>query len=215
MKISLSGGYGASGRISQRHGQFRKTIRLLPGVRRKGGFSTSVGRPGATINIGKRGVRGTVSLPGSGLSYSDMIVKRGPGQERVTPQAIGSDASDSSSSGRRNLLIVAVVVVAVIAALLFAAGLMSARQSTPLPSQRPITAPSAALPISAPAPLREEAGSAHVTTDANCRANPNSRAKVVVTLSGDEELTIVARQSGWVRITTASEDCWVASRFVE
>lgn len=198
--------------------RFRKTIRLLPGVRlniSKGGFSTSVGRPGATINIGKRGVRGTVGLPGSGLSYSDMIVKRGQGQERViTPQAIGHDAPDASGSGHRNLVIAALIVVAVIFALLFAAGLMSARQSTPLPSQRSITAPPVSLPISASAPL-QKAGSTHVTTDANCRANPNSRAKVVATLSGNEELTVVSRQSGWARVTTASEDCWVASRLVQ
>lgn len=197
--------------------RFRKTIRLLPGVRlniSKGGFSTSVGRPGATINIGKRGVRGTVGLPGSGLSYSDMIVKRGQGQERVTTQAIGHDAPDANGSGRPNLLIGALAVVAVVVALLFAAGLMSARQSTPLPSQRSITAPPVTIPISASAPLRE-AGSTHVTTDADCRANPNSRAKVVATLSSDEELTVVARQSGWARVTTASQDCWVASHLVQ
>lgn len=190
--------------------RFRKTIRLLPGVRlniSKGGFSTSVGQPGATINIGKRGVRGTVGLPGSGLSYSDMIVKRGQAQERVTPQAIGHDAPDASSPGRRNVLIVTLVVVAVIVALLFAAGLMSARQSTPL-------APPVALPNSAPAPLRE-AGSTHVTTDANCRANPNSRGKVVATLSDNQELTVVDRQSGWVRVTTENDDCWVASHLVQ
>lgn len=197
--------------------RFRKTIRLLPGVRlniSKGGFSTSVGRPGATINIGKRGVRGTVGLPGSGLSYSDMIVKRRQGQERVTPQAIGHDASDASSPGRRNVLIVTLIVVAVIVTLLFGAGLMSARQSTPLASQRPVIAPPVVLPNSTPAPLRE-AGSPHVTTDANCRANPNSRAKVVAALSDNQELTIVARQSGWVRVTTENEDCWVASHLVQ
>lgn len=196
--------------------RFRKTIRLLPGVRlniSKGGFSTSVGQPGATINIGKRGVRGTVGLPGSGLSYSDMIVKRGQAQERVTPQAIGHDAPDASSPDRRNVLIVTLVVVAVIVALLFAAGLMSARQSTPLASQ-PSVAPPVALPNSAPAPLRE-AGSTHVTTDANCRANPNSRGKVVATLSNNQELTVVDRQSGWVRVTTENDDCWVASHLVQ
>jgi hypothetical protein len=29
------------------------------------------GRRGATVNIGKRGIRGTVGLPGTGLSYSE------------------------------------------------------------------------------------------------------------------------------------------------
>jgi hypothetical protein len=118
--------------------RFRKTIRLLPGVRlniSKSGFSTSVGQPGATINLGKRGVRGTVGLPGSGLSYSDMIMKRGQGQRKIIPEAVDHNAPNAIGSSRRNLLVAALVVGAVIAVALFGAGLMSARQSTPLPSR--------------------------------------------------------------------------------
>jgi hypothetical protein len=53
--------------------RFRRSIRLLPGVRlnlSKGTPSISVGPRGLTTNIGKRGVRNTVGLPGSGLSYT-------------------------------------------------------------------------------------------------------------------------------------------------
>ena len=53
--------------------RFRKSIRILPGVRlnlNKSGISTSIGAPGATVNISKRGTRGTVGLPGTGISYS-------------------------------------------------------------------------------------------------------------------------------------------------
>lgn len=53
--------------------RFRKSIKLLPGVRVNlgtKGASLSVGRRGATVNIGKTGVRTTVGLPGTGLSYS-------------------------------------------------------------------------------------------------------------------------------------------------
>jgi len=59
--------------------RFRKTIRILPGVRlnvSKTGISTSIGGRGATVNVGKRGVRGTIGIPGSGLSYSSMLGKR-------------------------------------------------------------------------------------------------------------------------------------------
>lgn len=61
--------------------RFRKTVKLMPGVRlniSKSGVSTSVGRRGATMNFSKRGVRSTVGLPGTGLSYSKMVAK--PGQ---------------------------------------------------------------------------------------------------------------------------------------
>ena len=53
--------------------RFRKSIKLLPGVRlnlSKSGLSASVGKPGATINLSQRGARTTVGVPGTGLSYS-------------------------------------------------------------------------------------------------------------------------------------------------
>lgn len=54
--------------------KFRKSIKILPGVRvnisNKGVNSVSVGRRGAKVNIGKKGVRSTVGIAGSGLSYS-------------------------------------------------------------------------------------------------------------------------------------------------
>jgi len=62
--------------------RFRKSVRLLPGVKinlSKSGISTSVGKSGATVNIGRRGVRGTVGMPGTGLSYSTTLAKGGKG----------------------------------------------------------------------------------------------------------------------------------------
>lgn len=59
--------------------RFRKTFTIFPGVRlniAKKSLSVSLGRDGATVNLGKQGVRGTVGLPGSGLSYSKLLVPR-------------------------------------------------------------------------------------------------------------------------------------------
>lgn len=53
--------------------RFRKVFSLLPGVRLnlgKKGASVSLGGNGLTANISKHGVRKTVSVPGTGLSYS-------------------------------------------------------------------------------------------------------------------------------------------------
>lgn len=54
--------------------RFRKSIKIAPGIRinltKKGVSSVSVGKRGATMNIGKKGTRGTVGIPNSGLSYS-------------------------------------------------------------------------------------------------------------------------------------------------
>lgn len=53
--------------------RLRRIIRIAPGLRinlSKGGGSLSAGGRGATINLGKDGVRGTVNAPGTGISYS-------------------------------------------------------------------------------------------------------------------------------------------------
>jgi uncharacterized protein DUF4236/putative peptidoglycan binding protein len=54
--------------------RFRKSIRVSRGVRinltGRGVSSVSIGRPGATLNFGRTGVRTTVGIPGTGLSYS-------------------------------------------------------------------------------------------------------------------------------------------------
>ena len=61
--------------------RFRKSIRLLPGIRinlSKSGVSTSIGKPGATINISERGTQGTVGIPGTGISYSEKLSSHKP-----------------------------------------------------------------------------------------------------------------------------------------
>jgi len=53
--------------------RFRKSVKIIPGVRvnfSKSGVSTSIGGRGATMNVSKRGVRSTLSVPGTGLSWS-------------------------------------------------------------------------------------------------------------------------------------------------
>lgn len=57
--------------------RFRKSIRIVPGVRvnvgKRGVSGVSLGGRGVTTSIGRRGVRQTVGLPGSGLSYSRRV----------------------------------------------------------------------------------------------------------------------------------------------
>lgn len=56
--------------------RFRKSIRLVPGVRLNIGLrrtSLSLGGKGFTYNVGSRGSRITVGIPGSGLSYTTPV----------------------------------------------------------------------------------------------------------------------------------------------
>jgi len=60
--------------------RFRKIIPLGKFFRinvSKTGTSLSVGRPGATVNVRKDRVDGTVGVPGSGLSYKERLSNRG------------------------------------------------------------------------------------------------------------------------------------------
>ena len=66
--------------------RFHKSLQILPGIRlniSKSGPSISVGGAGASFNIGPKGERGTVGLPGSGLSYSETASGRGKSGNRI------------------------------------------------------------------------------------------------------------------------------------
>lgn len=56
--------------------RFRKRVKLLPGVHinlsgsRKGiNASAGLGVPGANVNLGRKGLRSTVGIPGTGISH--------------------------------------------------------------------------------------------------------------------------------------------------
>ena len=71
--------------------RFRKSIKIAPGVKiNLGGNSASmtIGKRGASVNVGKNGVRGTIGIPGSGLSYSESIIKR-QSRNSATPTNAG------------------------------------------------------------------------------------------------------------------------------
>ena len=56
--------------------RFSKRVTIFPGVTlnlSKGLPSLSIGLRGAKINLGKRGTRYTVGVPGTGLSYTQNI----------------------------------------------------------------------------------------------------------------------------------------------
>lgn len=67
--------------------RFRKSIKLLPGVKinlSNKGISTSVGPKGATVNVKPgRATRATIGLPGTGLSHTETIGSA-PEQSRLT-----------------------------------------------------------------------------------------------------------------------------------
>lgn len=56
--------------------RFRKTIKIVPGVRinfGKKSMSLSLGGRGGSLNINKNGLRSTVGIPGTGISYTSNL----------------------------------------------------------------------------------------------------------------------------------------------
>ena len=68
--------------------RFRKSVKILPGVRVNFGLkgaSLNVGARGASVSIGKRGVYSNVSIPGTGISFREKISSNSR-NERVLKQ---------------------------------------------------------------------------------------------------------------------------------
>lgn len=73
--------------------RFRRSLRLLPGVRlniSKSSMSISLGGPGATANVSSRGIYGTTGIPGTGISIRERLDTPGaPTRGAVRPWIIG------------------------------------------------------------------------------------------------------------------------------
>jgi Protein of unknown function (DUF4236) len=78
--------------------RFPKRIRIVPGLwinlSKKGG-SLSVGGHGLTANISKKGVRETVGLPGTGISYQTK--RAGIGQQHRSAKRLRQSATPGAS----------------------------------------------------------------------------------------------------------------------
>ena len=102
--------------------RFRRSIRLLPGLRLnigKRSASLSMGVRGAHVTLGKTGVRTTVGIPGTGLSYTEVLphhhAESAPvAAENFTPGA-SAPAGSSSRSGLWTLVLFIIAIAIVIA----------------------------------------------------------------------------------------------------
>ena len=92
--------------------RFRRSIRLLPGVRLnlgKRGVSVSAGVRGAHVTVSEHGTRTTVGVPGTGLSYTD-YQRHGAPSARPYDGADGAPVEGSRASGISPLLALVVIM---------------------------------------------------------------------------------------------------------
>jgi len=101
--------------------RFRRSIRILPGIRlnlSKSGVSTSIGVRGAHVTLGHGKVRETVGLPGTGLSYTHVDGTHQAHQDApgATQAPAVTDASPKGNAVRGFLWIalLAVIVLCVV-----------------------------------------------------------------------------------------------------
>ena len=95
--------------------RFRKTIKILPGVKInlcKSGITTTIGVRGASVNIGKHGARGTVGIPGTGISYSEKLSELQVTENHLSQPVVQNiDPPRSASSLFWLIVIIAIAVV--------------------------------------------------------------------------------------------------------
>lgn len=99
--------------------RFRKSIKLMPGVRLnigKTGVSASVGVKGASVNVGKRGVRGAVGIPGTGISYTENLT---PGGHTHPGPASQMQTNGATSSGSKGFPLSGFIALIVLGTLIF------------------------------------------------------------------------------------------------
>lgn len=90
--------------------RFRRRLTIIPGIRlnvSKSGVSASIGRRGAWFTFGRKGTRTTLSIPGTGLSYT---TSHGARQQPLQTPATSPTAS-------RDRLIPLLILLAVAVAL--------------------------------------------------------------------------------------------------
>ncbi|HEX8187430.1 MAG TPA: DUF4236 domain-containing protein [Pyrinomonadaceae bacterium] len=93
--------------------RFRKSVRILPGVRLnfgKGGFtSATLGGRWLKTNVGGRGVRHTVGVPGTGVSYQTDTGRAAPAER---------ESGSRPSSGSRLLVLLAALLALILLAII-------------------------------------------------------------------------------------------------
>ena len=200
--------------------RYRRSFRLSPSARLnitgRGISSVTMGRPGSTVNIGPRGVRSTVGIPGTGLSYSS----RSSGAALVVGMAIAGAFSVMLLAARGNRA-ARVAILAVCAFCAYAALGPAVHRVAPdavVPGISPPPDPAISAPVSAAiypvvsavddrgiVPATHAPEILIATTGVNVRSGPSARMAVVGQLRLSEQVAIDEAQGGWVRIGASGD----------
>lgn len=192
--------------------RFRKSIRIMPGVRvnlSKSGFSTSIGRAPFTINVSRKGVRQTTSLPGTGLSFSSMH-----GSTKHAQRSSDLEARAGSGVGWLMKTITAMVLVIGGVALISDNGTSPSQEKTTAPASVQY-APADSSPISQYAAANDDASAlpkvAVRGNRAAVRETPSFKGKIIARPERGSKLEVVRSEGKWllVRHPSFAWDGWI------
>jgi hypothetical protein len=206
--------------------RFHRSLKIAPGLRinlgLRGLTSLSVGGRGATLNLGKRGVKGTLSLPGTGLSYQHRFGRQ-PGSSSATQQVQSQPTVPPALTGvGRAIRPIAYLVIAAV----LSGGYVASRHETPTEQansgsvssgSRATAAPTATTTAGAPngslaqRPTGPDAAAAEVgrgeaknmvtaTRAANVRAAPSMSGAVLRILPKGIPVQVLQSENGWLRV---------------
>jgi hypothetical protein len=201
--------------------RFRKSFKVAPGVRlnmgRTGFASMSVGPGGMKMNVGKRGVRTTVGIPGSGLSYTTTSSSRAPAAQKPrasVPLPVQITAGPRPPNAHKLLKTLGTLALAFIVAgmthwlvgLLVAVVLLvmifRSRRAHAAPAAMQVLVPTenaATQPTPQPvAPSTARWERLLLTTATKLCSRPDARFERLGMLDAHTEVTVLDRRPGWM-----------------
>ena len=133
--------------------RLRWRFRVAPGVHlnvSKSGLSVSLGGAPATLNIGREGLKGTISAPGTGIAYSKDL-PFAPQSQQTQPPLVEMEAAPRLNSPDREGPGILSALIGLGLILLLGLGVW--RALAPAPLSEPPSTDSVAVAAPAPSPI--------------------------------------------------------------
>ena len=95
--------------------RFKKSIKILPGIKlnisKNGLNSVTIGKPGASVNISKKGKQATIGIPGTGLSYSKKISSRVDTHSKSPSVPPSAELNSKHSTNPTKIIMISLVII--------------------------------------------------------------------------------------------------------
>lgn len=203
--------------------RFRRSFKIAPGVRlnlNSKSTSVRIGPKGLGYTINSNGKRRvTASIPGTGISYSEVS------SAKPNPNPTGAEKKKGS------VWPVILVVIAILTAIgLFNSGSSTSRNTNASANQPSTPAPIVGAPVQAPAtvarpavtaapkaqPLPSEPSEVRFVTASslNIRSAPNTAGDVIGKLQNGHQVSVLERSNGWLLIETRpGVNGWISEQY--